>query len=134
MPVVKWGLMVIPASYVLGAFLIHAVRRLFVAALENERRLKRNLRRLLLREAFHDRDIDCAALLSEVAAFPVRATASQVQRMAEAMALELEARIEPGDDGRIHFQWNRLKESLASAAARRARIPAPRPSEVVFTT
>jgi hypothetical protein len=133
-PWVRWGLMAIPAAYVLGAFFIHGIRRLFVAEPENQRRLQRNLRRLLLREAFHARDIDCAAVVREVAGFPVRATANQVQRMAEAMAIELEARIEPGDDGRIHFQWNHLAESLASAEARRARVPAPRPTDVVFTT
>jgi hypothetical protein len=118
-PPLKWGLMIIPAGYVLAAFFIHLVRRVFVARPENERRLQRNVRRLLLREAFHGRDIDCSALADELGGFPARIDANQIQRMAEDMAIEFEACIEPGEDGRIHFQWDRLKESLAAVETRR---------------
>lgn len=74
-PGLRWGLMYVPAFYALGAFLIHATRRLLLATPENYRRLQRNLRRLLLREAFHDRDLDCAALAREAVGLPVSATA-----------------------------------------------------------
>jgi hypothetical protein len=133
-PAVRWALIYVPALYALGAFAIHAARRALVGTPENRRRLQRNLRRLLLREAFHDRDVDCAALATELASFPVPTTAEAAERMTQAMAIELAASVEPGDDGRIHFAWKQLKESLAAASARRARLPAPARAEVIFST
>lgn len=133
-PSVRWALIYVPALYALGAFAIHAARRALVGTPENRRRLQRNLRRLLLREAFRDRDVDSVALAAELASFPVTVSAEAVARMTQAMAIELAASVEPGDDGRIHFAWKQLRESLAAAAVRRARLPAPVPSAVIFST
>jgi hypothetical protein len=133
-PRVRWALIYIPALYALGAFAIHAARRALVGTPENRRRLQRNLRRLLLREAFRDRDVNYAALAAELATFPVPATAEAAASMTQAMAIELGASVEPGEDGRIHFAWKQFKESLAAARARRARLPTPAASEVIYST
>jgi hypothetical protein len=89
---------------------------------------------LLLREAFRDCDVNYAALAAELATFPVPATAEAAASMTQAMAIKLDASVEPGEDGRIHFAWQQLKESLAAARARRARLPASAASEVIYST
>jgi hypothetical protein len=133
-PGVRWVLIYVPALYAVGAFAIHAARRALLATPENRRRLQRNVRRLLVREAFAGHDVDAAAVASEVAGFPVPVTADAVRTMAEALALELDASIEPGDDGRLHFAWTRLRQSLAAANERRARLPAAKATDVIFSS
>jgi hypothetical protein len=133
-PLVRWALVYVPAGYVLAAFLIHILRRMLVVPPENRRRLVRNLRRLLLREAFHDRQVDAEALLEELPRLPVSASAGLVEYMAQALAVELGAEIEPGEDGRLHCHWAELAASQAAARARRSRMPTGSPTEVVFST
>jgi hypothetical protein len=127
-----------PILYSVTAFLIWGLRREWLARPENEQRAQRNLRRLLLREAFHNRNPEPAALAGELAKSLTPITAAAVERMAESMAIELGARIDPGDDGRLHFSWQSLLDSQAAATVRRSGrrgrvLGAGRP-EVIFST
>jgi len=127
-----------PILYSVTAFVIYGLRREWIARPENQRRAQRNLRRLLLREAFHNRDVEPAALVGELANFPMPSSADAVEKMAESMAIELGARIDPGDDGRLHFSWQQLLDSQAAATVRRsgqrARVLSAGKPEVIFST
>jgi hypothetical protein len=135
-PEVRLWMIEIPALYAVGSFLIHIVRRRKVARPENLRRLQRNLRRLILREAFAGRNPHPRAdlLAGELQPFPVRTTRAEVERLALAVASELKAEISIRDAGAVDISWNELASSLAAAAARRARVPCKAPAEVIFSS
>jgi hypothetical protein len=137
-PWLRHWLVEAPALYSVTAFAIWALRREWMARPENQQRAQRNLRRLLLREAFHNRNAEPAALAGELAKSPTPTTAAAVEKMAESMAIELGAQIDPGDDGRLHFSWQQLLDSQAAAtvrrSGRRARVLSAGRPEVIFST
>jgi hypothetical protein len=135
-PEVRLWMIEIPALYALGSFLIHIVRRRTVARPENLRRLQRNLRRLILREAFAGQNPHARAdrLAAELQPFPVRATRAEVERLALAVASELKAEVAIRDAGAVDIAWNELASSLAATATRRAAVLRKAPAEVVFSS
>jgi hypothetical protein len=135
-PDLRMWLIYVPALYALGSFLIHFLRRRWVITPENRRRLERNLRRLILREAFAGRNPypQAARLASELAPFPVSVTPHAVEQVALAVALELRADTTSSDVGPVEIRWNDLASNLAAASSRRARVPRSAASEVVFSS
>lgn len=135
-PDVRMWLIYVPALYAVGSFLIRFLRRRWVIAPGNRRRLDRNIRRVILREAFAGRNPHPQAthLASELRSFPISATSQEVEQVALAVALELGAETTSSDAGPVEIRWNDLASNLTAASARRARIPRGAASEVIFSS
>jgi hypothetical protein len=134
LPYARWGLVYIPALYSLGAFLIYFVRRRWLAPAEDRRRLARNIRRLLLREAFFGRTVDCKALFAEASSFPVTTTLAAVERMAQDLAIELSADIEPEPSGGLRIDWTQFQAGLAGVGRYRGRQSQPALGDVIYSS
>ncbi len=126
-PLVAWGLGVIPATFSSLFFLIPALRAVGLRG-ENRRRMRRNVRRLLL-GLVYARSVGTVRWIavSDAVRHVTRAlkgwqvNPATITAELERLAAEFDADVEKGDDG-YRYRFGRIREAFVEAELERRRL------------
>ncbi len=140
-PLIVWGLGVVPATFSGLFFLVPALRAVALRG-ENRRRLRRNVRRLLL-GLVYARSVGTVrwVAVSDAVRHVTRALKgwrvdpATISAELERLAAEFDADVEKGDDG-YRYRFGRIREAFVEAelVRRQLRLEDQRLGPVVYAT